>query len=44
LTLLESEEDDGELVPASLHFDAYDPSLGIFVSYDDLDIEEVEEP
>lgn len=44
LTLLESEEDDGELVPACLHFDAYDPNLGTFVSYDDLDIEEVEEP
>lgn len=44
LTIFDREEDEGELVPASLHFEGYDPSLGGYVSYDDLDIEEVEEP
>lgn len=40
VTIIDGYEDEGEQVPATLHFDVYD-KYGDTESWDDLDIEEV---
>ena len=44
LTILDAYDDDGEHVPAALHFEGFDAKTGKCSLYDDLEIEACEEP
>ena len=43
LTILDAYDDDGEHVPAALHFSGFDTKSGESSEYDDLDIDAAEE-